>query len=172
MQKMFSTLDIQYAVTVTYIKPLKCLIQMLKRIKGVCCFTDLVGLCRRTVVQPHSKCDSRRRLLLERFPHQPWDALPPSHFILGRAGVICVHSATYSFTLQKGSNAWKTLNYIIWGFILLPLCMFFLSCSGLGECGLVALVSPLPPSSVCLMLSDWREVLGDGSILLPVGLST
>lgn len=46
--------------------------------------------------------------------------------------------------------------------------MFFLSCSGLGECGLVALVSPLPPSSVCL--SDWREGLGDASVLLPVGL--
>lgn len=55
-------------------------------------------------------------------------------------------------------------------FLFLPLCMFFLSCSGLGECGLVALVSPLPPSSVCLMLSDWREGLGDGSVLLPVGL--
>lgn len=48
--------------------------------------------------------------------------------------------------------------------------MFFLSCSGLGECGLVALLSPLPPSSVCLMLSDWRDVLGDGSVLLPAGL--
>jgi len=48
--------------------------------------------------------------------------------------------------------------------------MFFLSCSGLGECGLVALVSPLPPSSVCLMLNDCREGLGDGSDLLPVGL--
>ena len=30
---------------------------------------DLVGLCRRTVIQPHSKCDSRRWLLLKRFPH-------------------------------------------------------------------------------------------------------
>ena len=49
--------------------------------------------------------------------------------------------------------------------------MFFLSWSDLGECGLVALVSPLPPSSVCLMLSDWREGLGDGSVLLPVGLN-
>lgn len=34
----------------------------------------------------------------------------------------------------------------------------------------MALVSPFPPSSVCLMLSDWREGLGDGSVLLPVGL--
>lgn len=51
--------------------------------------TDLVGLCRRTVVQSHSKCDSNRRLLLKRFPHQPWDTLSPSTFILGRAGVIC-----------------------------------------------------------------------------------
>ncbi len=49
--------------------------------------TDLVVLCRRTVVQPDSECDSRRRLLLERFPHQPRDALPPSPFILGRACV-------------------------------------------------------------------------------------
>lgn len=32
------------------------------------------------------------------------------------------------------------------------------------------MVSPLLPSSVCLMLSDWREDLGDGSVLLPVGL--
>lgn len=55
-------------------------------------------------------------------------------------------------------------------FPCLPLCVFFLSCSSLGECGLVALVSPLPPSSVCLMLSDWRDGLGDGSVLLPVGL--
>lgn len=55
-------------------------------------------------------------------------------------------------------------------FLFLPLCMFFLSCSALGVSGLVALVSPLPPRSVCLMLSDWREGLGDGSILLPVGL--
>lgn len=34
----------------------------------------------------------------------------------------------------------------------------------------MTLVSPLPPSSVCLMLSDWREDLGDGSVLLLVGL--
>lgn len=55
-------------------------------------------------------------------------------------------------------------------FTFLPLCMFFLSCSGLGECGLTALVSPFPPSSVCLMLSDCRDGLGEGSVLLPVGL--
>lgn len=55
-------------------------------------------------------------------------------------------------------------------FPFLPLCMFFLSCSGLGECWLGALVSPFPPRSVCLMLSDWRDGFGDGSVLLLVGL--
>lgn len=55
---------------------------------------DLVVLRRRTVVQPHSKRDSCWRLLLKRFPHQSRDALPPCPFILGRAGVICMHSAT------------------------------------------------------------------------------
>lgn len=49
--------------------------------------------------------------------------------------------------------------------------MFFLSCSGLGECWLGERLSPFPPpSSVCLMLSDWRDGRGDGSVLLPVGL--
>lgn len=49
--------------------------------------------------------------------------------------------------------------------------MFFLSCSGLGECWLGDLLSPFPPpSSVCLMLSDWRDGRGDGSVLLLVGL--
>ena len=43
-------------------------------------------------------------------------------------------------------------------------------CSCLGEWGLWPLASPLPPISVCLMLMDWREGLGDGSVLLLVGL--
>lgn len=49
--------------------------------------------------------------------------------------------------------------------------MFFLSCSGLGECWLGERLSPFPPpSSVCLMLSDWRDGRGDASVLLLVGL--
>lgn len=49
--------------------------------------------------------------------------------------------------------------------------MFFLSCSGLGECWLGERLSPLPPpSSVCLMLNDWRDGRGDASVLLLVGL--
>lgn len=52
-----------------------------------------------------------------------------------------------------------------------PLSMFFLSCSALGECWLGERLSPLlPPSSVCLMLSDWRDGRGDTSVLLLVGL--
>lgn len=50
---------------------------------------DLVGLCRGTVVQPHSERDSGGRLPLEGFPHQPRDALPPCPFVLGGAGVVC-----------------------------------------------------------------------------------
>lgn len=36
----------------------------------------------------------------------------------------------------------------------------------LGEWGLWPLPSVLPPRKACLMLRDWREVLGDGSDLL------
>lgn len=74
------------------------------------------------------------------------------------------------FLAKRHLQGNKTEPHTVFLSLFPPLCMFFLSCSGLGECGLVALVSPLPPSSVCLMLSDWREGLGDGSVLLPVGL--
>lgn len=36
----------------------------------------------------------------------------------------------------------------------------------LGEWGLWILPSALPPMKACLMLRDWREVLGEGSDLL------
>lgn len=65
---------------------------------------NLVGLCRRTVVQSHSKRDSRRWLLLESFPHQSWDALSPCPFILGRAGVICTHRTTQRIPWIVASN--------------------------------------------------------------------
>lgn len=54
--------------------------------------SDLVVVRWRTVVQPHAERDPRRRLLLEGFPHEPGDSLPPRPFVLGGAGVICWHS--------------------------------------------------------------------------------
>lgn len=111
-----------------------------------CCFvtneigTDPAVLCRRTVVQPHSKRDSRRWLLLEGFPHQPRDAFPPRPFVLRRAGVIFrltfnisdvkffFLQSTWDFVsfaylcacFSSPAQVWVSADLLLWSLLFLP----------------------------------------------------
>lgn len=111
--------------------------------------SDLVVLCRRTVVQFHSKCDSRGRLLLERFPHQPRDALPPCPFVLGRAGVVLSVTCLplcYLIVYQKcdticfssylcacfssPAQIWVSADWLLWSLLCLPAACAWCSATG------------------------------------------
>lgn len=69
----------------------------------------LVGLCRRTVIQSDSKCDSRRRFPLKGFPHEPRKALSPRPFVFGRAGVVWMHSGYHEDILHLNLFQLQTL---------------------------------------------------------------
>ncbi len=93
-------------------------------------------------------------------------AMPIFQAALSRGGLeSSVQVNTHMHTYISQQRLEMPCDHTKWSWCLLPLSALR-SSPVLGEWGLWILPSVLPPRKACLMLRDWREVLGEGSDLL------